>query len=49
MRKLMFILIGIILLISNSSAISWSGYEWTLKSGIKGPGSNYWNPNNIYI
>jgi hypothetical protein len=49
MRKPIFILIGIILLISNASALSWSGYDWTLKSGIKGPGSNYWNPNNAYV
>jgi hypothetical protein len=49
MRKLILISIGIVLLISNASALHWSGYDWTLKSGIKGPGSNYWNPNNAYV
>lgn len=49
MRKLILILIGIILLISNASALSWSRYDGALKSGIKSPGSNYWNPNNAYV
>ena len=49
MRKSIFILIGIILLISNASALSRSGDDLTHKSDIKGPGSNYWNPNNTYV
>lgn len=49
MRKSIFILIGIILLISNTSALSRSGDDLTHKSDIKGPGSNYWNPNNTYV
>lgn len=49
MRKLIFFSVGIVLLISNVSALHWSGYDWTLKSGVTGPGPNYWSPNNAYV
>jgi hypothetical protein len=49
MRKSIFILVGITLLISSVSALSWSGYDWMFKNGIMALGPNYFNPNNTYV
>lgn len=34
---------------THAATISFSGYDWIVKSGTWGPGPNVWNPNNVWV
>lgn len=33
----------------SATSIEWSGYQWSIRSGTGNPGSNTWNPNNVFV
>src|ERR1700722_10085528 len=50
----LYLLVALFLLVSTGYAqspttISWSGYEWSIRSGSGGPGPNTWNQNNVFV
>lgn len=46
MMMLALTLIGII---SHCSALSWQGFDWTIKTGTGGPGPNNWSSENVFV
>jgi hypothetical protein len=41
--------IGFVAHTARAQQITWSGYDWTVRTGAGGPGNNVWNKDNVQV